>query len=88
VTSSNIENPKIESEKSKLPQNRRQVEDFEFGFLEIDPLKIGRGKCSLRQAIQFISDHQTNPNEWTANKIANEFKLKEDAVGEYFLKKS
>lgn len=84
VTSSKIENPMIESDKSKLPQDRKQVEVFEYGFLEPDPKKLARGKCTLRQAIQFISDHQTNPEEWTATKIANDFKMKEDLVGELF----
>lgn len=36
------------------------------------------GRCTLRQAIQFISDHQQNPNEWTAERISNEFKLKKE----------
>lgn len=78
-----MEHPKIESEKSKLPQDRKQTEDYEYGFLEPDPKKLARGRCTLRQAIQFISDHQNDPNEWPANRIANEYKLKEDLVGKF-----
>lgn len=41
---------------------------------------MARGKCTLRQAIQFISDNQQNPTEWTPERIANEFKLKPENV--------
>lgn len=39
-----------------------------------------RGKCTLRQAIQFISDHQQTPTEWTAEKISIDFKMKRENV--------
>lgn len=42
--------------------------------------KVPRGKVTLRQAIQFISDHQQNPKEWTPDRIANEFKVKRENV--------
>lgn len=42
--------------------------------------KVPRGKVTLRQAIQFISDHQQNPKEWTPERIANEFKVKRENV--------
>lgn len=84
VTSDQVEHPKIQSDPGKLPQNRKQPEDYEYGFLEPDPEKVSRGRCTLRQAIKFISDHQTDPKEWTATKIANEYKLKEDLVGKYY----
>jgi len=63
-----------------LPLNRKPVEDFEMGHQEPDPNKVSRGKCTLRQAIKFISDHQTTPNEWTAERISNEYKLKRENV--------
>ena len=63
-----------------LPTARTQVEDFEYGYQEPDIKKVSLGKCTLRQAIQFISDHQEKPNEWTAARIADEFKLKQENV--------
>lgn len=63
-----------------LPLARGHVEDFELGYQEPDLRRVSRGKCTLRQAIQFISDHQQNPGEWTATRIANEFKLKQENV--------
>lgn len=63
-----------------LPLNRKPVEDFEMGYQEPDPNKISKGKCTLRQAIKFISDHQTTPNEWTAERISNEYKLNRENV--------
>lgn len=56
------------------------MEDFELGFQEPDLKKVSLGRCTLRQAIQFISDHQQKPDEWTAERISSEFKLKPDNV--------
>jgi len=61
--------------------NRKPVQDFEFGYLE--PEKVSRGRATLRQALVFISNHQNDPNVWTAEKIADEYKLKPSIVGLY-----
>lgn len=61
-----------------LPLDRQIVEDFEFGFKE--PTKVSRGRSTLRQAIKFISDHQSEPDTWTVQRIASEYKLKEEIV--------
>lgn len=62
--------------------SRKHVGQFEYGFQEPDPSKVSKGKCTLRQAVQFISDHQEKPGEWTAEKIASEFKLKQESVND------
>lgn len=64
-----------------LPLDRHAVDDFEYGFKE--PEKVALGRCTLRQAIKFISDHQSDSETWTAVKIANEYKLKETNVGKW-----
>lgn len=64
-----------------LPLDRKAVDDFEYGYKE--PLKITRGRITLRQAIKFIGEHQNGPEKWTAAYIANEYKLKESVVGEF-----
>lgn len=46
----------------------------------MEPAKVSRGRITLRQAIKFISDHQSEPETWTAERIANEHKLKIDNV--------
>lgn len=61
-----------------LPHDRRIVEDFEYGFQE--PIKVSRGRSTLRQALKFISDHHSEPEIWTVQRIANEYKLKEEVV--------
>lgn len=63
-----------------LPLSRTTIADYELGFQEPELKKVAIGKCTLRQAIQFISDHQQNPDEWTAERIAKEFKLKHETV--------
>ncbi|XP_061393395.1 protein NDUFAF4 homolog [Musca vetustissima] len=57
-----------------LPLDRRTPEDFEFGYKE--PHRVAPGRCTLRQALKFITDHQAEPEKWTAAKIADEYKLK------------
>lgn len=66
----------IESTKP-LPKNR-QSEIFELGYKDTDRVRPGR--VSLLQAINFISKHQTNPDEWTIEKIADENKIKPDVA--------
>lgn len=56
------------------------VQDFEYGFME--PSRVTPGRCTLRQAMQFITDHNSDPEKWTRQKIAEEYKLKEENVGE------
>lgn len=53
--------------------------DFEYGYME--PTQALRGHCTLRQALQFINDHQIDPETWTAKKIAEDYKMKEPHVG-------
>ncbi|XP_017071914.1 protein NDUFAF4 homolog [Drosophila eugracilis] len=66
------------TEKRPLPLERKTPDDFEYGYLE--PTRITPGRCTLRQALQFISDHQLDPESWPAKKIANDYKLKEPLV--------
>lgn len=63
-----------------LPLSRQIVEEFEYGHREPESKRVSLGKCTLRQAVQFIEDNQTKPAEWTAERIANEFKLKQENV--------
>ncbi|KAH8328739.1 hypothetical protein KR074_004361 [Drosophila pseudoananassae] len=66
-------------EERVLPKDRKTPEDFEYGYME--PTRVTPGRCTLRQALQFINDHQLDPESWPVNKIANEYKLKEPHVG-------
>ncbi|GBP44077.1 Protein NDUFAF4 homolog [Eumeta japonica] len=61
-----------------LPQDRKIVEDFEYGLKEPDHIPYGR--TTIRNALNFIASHQANPTEFTASKIAFEYKLKEEYV--------
>lgn len=75
-------NPTAPSSSRALPLDRKPVDDFEYGYKE--PMKVSRGRATLRQAIQFITDHQTDPEVWSAKRIADEYKLKESIVGKCF----
>ncbi|CAH2231906.1 jg11073 [Pararge aegeria aegeria] len=67
-----------QSAKRLLPQDRKAPPDFDFGLKE--PEKVPYGRTTLRHAIDYISSHQTNPEEVTAEKIAFEYKLKVEDV--------
>ncbi|XP_023947227.2 protein NDUFAF4 homolog [Bicyclus anynana] len=67
-----------QSKKRALPQDRKALPDFDFGLKE--PEKVPYGRTTLRQAIDYISAHQINPEEVTAAKIAFEYKLKVEDV--------
>ena len=64
--------------KRPLPQDRKMPEEYDFGFKE--PERVPYGRTTLRDAINFISAHQANPDEVTASKIALEYKLNEEDV--------
>lgn len=76
-----IEPPPREEETSTertLPLDR-YTEEFEYGFKESKV--IPRGKVSLAQALKFITDHHSNPTEWTIEKIAKQYKMKDYVAG-------
>lgn len=56
----------------------RSTDTFALGYKDVD--RVPPGKVSLLQAINFISKHQTNPEEWTIEKIAEENKIKPDVA--------
>lgn len=66
----------IESTKP-LPKHR-QSEIFQLGYKDSEHVRPGR--VSLLQAINFISKHQSHPDEWTIEKIADENKIKPDVA--------
>lgn len=58
-----------------LPTDTKRQIDSDYGHLE--PEYITPGKVTLRQAIQFISDHQTDPKKFPLPKLVDQYKLKE-----------
>lgn len=64
-----------------LPQERSKPEEFEYGFQE--SAIILTGKCSLRDALTFMTLHYENSAEYTAEKIALNHKLNKEVVGKY-----
>lgn len=55
---------------------------MEYGFKFPEDGNVTRGKCTLKQALQFLGDHQADPKLWNNVKVAEEYKLKEEVVGE------
>lgn len=66
-----------------LPVNRQTVEDFEYGVK--DPEKIPEGKATLKQVLQFITDHQNNSKLHNSEKISNDYKIPEDTISNFFV---
>lgn len=67
-----------DDEDRPLPTSTKSIDIFEYGYLE--PVKISPGRCSLRQATQFILDHSEDPKLWTKEKIADDYKMKAENV--------
>lgn len=67
-----------------MPLDRHPVVDYELGYKE--PKRVPYGKVTLKNAIKFITNHQLNPEEYRVEKIAEEYKLPEEAVSECFVR--
>ncbi|KAG7213137.1 hypothetical protein KM043_002452 [Ampulex compressa] len=82
VTSSDPEQnaDKLEDTKDakNLPQSRQNVPEFEFGVFE--PNVVPEGKCTLRHAATFISQHKQDPVEHNIDNIALKYKLDKKVV--------
>ncbi|XP_064594444.1 protein NDUFAF4 homolog [Liolophura sinensis] len=61
-----------------LPLTREKSEDPEFGYLIPDV--IPEGRVSLKQVFEFIGKHQNDPKGYTAQMIADEYKLELNQV--------
>lgn len=64
-----------------MPLDRKSIAFFEYGHK--DPDKIPPGRITLKKAMQFINDYQTNPNVNTISKLSDEYLLSEDAIRKY-----
>lgn len=60
----------------------RSTEFMEMGYKETVEERIPLGRISFRQALKLIGDHRVNPEEWTAEKVAETYKLKVDVASE------
>lgn len=56
-----------------LPADRETPEELVYGYEE--PKVIPPGKASLRQILEFVANHSKEPEVYTAEKIAKEYKL-------------
>lgn len=56
-----------------------------LGYKDSD--RVPPGRVSLLQAVNFITKYQSNPDEWTIEKIAEENKIKPDVASMQFILK-
>ncbi|XP_054724782.1 protein NDUFAF4 homolog [Uloborus diversus] len=69
----------FESKTSRpLPQMRNKPEIPLYGYEE--PKVIPEGRCSLKQALEFISKHQNDPDTHSVKFIAEKYNMKESDV--------
>jgi NADH dehydrogenase [ubiquinone] 1 alpha subcomplex assembly factor 4 len=66
------DNPVINSSR-RLPQDRKSPLDFEFGYEE--PKMIPKGKTTMRNVLEILSKHQTEPNVETIEKLAKDYNM-------------
>lgn len=58
-----------------LPELRSSDDYPEYGYVEPDVNEVPRGKFTLKQAIKFITDHQSQPDAYKAQDIARDYKI-------------
>lgn len=64
----------ISSGRGKLPEDRTRPGKFTYGFME--PETIPPGRCSIRQALDFLLEHRSDPDEvGSAESIARRYNL-------------
>ncbi|XP_032675043.1 protein NDUFAF4 homolog [Odontomachus brunneus] len=78
VTSTDPQDIKSKAESKFLPQNRQSITEFSIDFYE--PAVISEGKCTLRQAFTFISQHRDDPIKYNSENIAAEYKLDKKVI--------
>ena len=64
-----------------LPVDRNSSDYPEYGYVEPDISEIPRGKFTLKQAVKFISEHQSQPDVYTIQDIARDYKIDEKVAG-------
>jgi len=67
------DNPVIKRRTKDLPVDRRGHEEYPYGSEE--PAVIPPGKASMKQLLDLLSNHQSKPREYTADKLAAEYNL-------------
>jgi len=66
------------TKKQNLPLDRAKAADDEFGYTE--PQVIRPGRCSIRQALEFIGDHYQDSTSHSAALIAKQYNLDSQRV--------
>ena len=63
----------------KLPEERRRPPELKYGIME--PATIRPGRCSIRQALDFLAEHRKDPDEvGSAESIALRYNLDAERV--------
>ena len=62
-----------------LPMNRENVTSPEMGYHE--PVRVTKGRLSIRQAMELIKKHQQDPETNTPSRLAQEFTINPTSAG-------
>lgn len=71
--------PKENASQKVLPVERKNIEIPEFGYHE--PVKVTKGKLSIRQALLMIGRHYQDPSTHNAFFLAKEFTVHPKVAG-------
>lgn len=69
------ESTKETKEDRPLPLMRSSVDYPEYGYVEPGVTEVPQGKFTLKQAMKFIADHQSQPDVYTAQHVAKDYKI-------------
>ncbi|XP_077159940.1 NADH dehydrogenase [ubiquinone] 1 alpha subcomplex assembly factor 4 [Paroedura picta] len=68
--------PIVTDSEGSFPPNKKERRLAKIGQLgQLDVKTIPKGKISVIEALTLLSNHHRSPDEWTAEKIANEYSL-------------
>ena len=74
--------PKLKVPQRPLPQAREFSEPAELGYQE--PVKVTKGRLSMRQALLMIGSHCQDPANNTASALAEVYTINTERAGELF----
>ena len=73
LTSTGVNPEIVRKQKQTLPKDRENHLEFEYGYDE--PKVIPEGRATFRQIVEFLGKHHNDPQNYTIEKIAEEYKI-------------
>lgn len=74
------ENPEFPSDKKRIKVSREKFVSTDPFVSHKEPDVIPEGKCTVKQALKFLTEHGASPYLYDSKRIAEEYKLPEEVT--------